>query len=1399
MTRINILHLTDLHYGLAEQRELFPHVRKTFFDDLKKLKSRCGPWDLVLFSGDLVQKGTAEEFLQLDLLLEDLWKHLRGLNGPGVPDPILLAVPGNHDLLRPPASPSVHVLKNLAADVESAGIWTELLEDPKSTYRKVVETAFAEYSTWWKRSSYRGEGRPDFTIEPGPLPGDFLASFRKGPVVLGIVGLNTATLQLTGGDYKGRLMIRAQQFHGNQPGGGDQWIESLHACVLMTHHPPSWLAQGNFQTVFQELVDVPGRFVAHYCGHLHVARGESYSIGWSEQRRRIDGGSLFSLEKSYADAETKLDRIHAYSSSQLDFPADGNTGTICLWPRIAIKRTSGSVAFASDQKFELPDDNRTAEQTFPLLKAIQGTESDRRASSATPLKPEPLPPPRPELGSPPRLDPAALFNHHFVGREDLLRDYEDALGGLLGRAAGQSSGRRAAEVQLMWFHGFGGMGKSWFLRRACTMAASCTVPPHVALIDWHLPDWHKPAGRPPRDPVELFDAIAHRVGQLYGAELLDNYWVARAKVQSVSASRAEMYDQFEDAILYLRETAESGQHGNGTLSHPHAAFAGLDGKSGHIVKQRRALERLLHQCGVNMDPKDLSQKLEDLRLHQHRYDLADADLCGDIFVKWAQDVAGRDKLELVEPCRSLCSILQADLGRLLRIRPLVLVLDTCEVLPPAIDSWLCRLLAGLLVHHPALLVLIGSRLPPDPGRIPGSRNGWRSEVEAARFRIVPFDENVRFTVDQIAAALAKENSTVGDCNRVAETLHRLTLGVPLALGTLLEMHRGGNPILQDLGEFEASFNRSLEGTNALSHVIEVVANRFLLHLADRAERTKDLNDIMTLALLRAVDLPLLGQMWQTDWPIERLRELAQRYALLADGDLHPTVREFLRSYWRSHPPVQLPQLAARLLEAFAQLSRPASERDESRPEWILKELNLRAWQEREKIFPKIVRTFPVFVANNWRQTELLRLAKELTFADRESRTQRDKLVEHAHHSFLGISIDTVAWLDRQVSKDWMREERGCLDLVAGVAFSRANQHDEAIRRIEAGFKELETSVPRGGSFTEAYLKSVVAVTSSRGDVALAERALTWVESMSSIKPATWNHEYYWLLHNSRRFESAESYCRRIVADDSSNLQARAYLGHIIGVHLDRPNEAEQEFRAGLEIDPDDPTLHYFLGDLLSDQLGRPEEAETEYRQALTTVSGQDRARILQTLAGLCTSLGRREEAAPMYEETIKLMGDEADSSALNGAAWSFYLGGFKLERAEEWAQAAVEKDHDDLNILQTLAAIQVRRDRWASAKPNLRRWLANEEANEFRDSWKDYHLTFRDALKHSRGLALADLVAAARNDHPQWRVLAIALRAASGATDAYAGVPAALKPAVEQVIGDMNGGRVTHAFPEVPA
>jgi predicted MPP superfamily phosphohydrolase len=360
------LHLTDFHQGMDEQSWLWPGVKLRFFEDLEKLHDKSGPWDLVLFTGDLTQRGSAEEFQKLTKVLDQLWEQFDKLGF----SPKLLAVPGNHDLVRPKRiTPPVKLLRQWNDDPE---LQTEFWDD-KSPYHKVVTKAFQNYTDWLKNQPLK----PD-NLKYGILPGDFSVTIEKGDAKLGIVGLNSTFLQLTGEDYDGKLVLHARQFH--QAGGGDgpDWAKQHHACLLLTHQPPSWLNAHSQQHLNGEIAD-HGRFAAHLCGHMHDTVFRTIAEGGAESKCIWQGRSLFGLEY-FGKAEENTQRSHGYTIGKIDL--DENQGTLKFWPRGETRLQGGQREIVPDYSIRLTDSQHTIPRKFNLLNPCRTRDNNDKNSQA---------------------------------------------------------------------------------------------------------------------------------------------------------------------------------------------------------------------------------------------------------------------------------------------------------------------------------------------------------------------------------------------------------------------------------------------------------------------------------------------------------------------------------------------------------------------------------------------------------------------------------------------------------------------------------------------------------------------------------------------------------------------------------------------------------------------------------------------------------------------------------------------------------------------------------------------------------------------------------------------------------------------------------------------------------
>jgi hypothetical protein len=349
------LHLTDLHQGMGGASWLWPNVRAQLFADLERMHKLCGPWDLVFFTGDLTQRGTAEEFGQFDQTLEQLWVRFDRLGS----RPQLIAVPGNHDLVRPrgPFDPVVLALDQWHEDRR---LGDYVLGMPDNPYLATMRTAFASYSAW--EASQRWCTAPRTR---GLLPGDVAFSLSVGGIDVGVIGLNSAFLQLAEGDFQGRLDIDPRQLHEVCGHDAPEWTRRHHVNFLLTHHPPSWLAPRARQE-FNAEIDMPGRFAAHLCGHMHDGISTATSIGGGATRLTLQGASLFGLEEYIAVDGRRTERRHGYSAGRVELTAP--TARMRMYPRRMIDSRHIGRRIDRDQDNYLLDEHGALHLEVPLAK-----------------------------------------------------------------------------------------------------------------------------------------------------------------------------------------------------------------------------------------------------------------------------------------------------------------------------------------------------------------------------------------------------------------------------------------------------------------------------------------------------------------------------------------------------------------------------------------------------------------------------------------------------------------------------------------------------------------------------------------------------------------------------------------------------------------------------------------------------------------------------------------------------------------------------------------------------------------------------------------------------------------------------------------------------------------------
>jgi len=419
---------------MPDQAPLWPNVEEIFLNDLKILREQVGPWDMVLFTGDLTQRGTKPEFDEVDKLLQKFWSRFKEWGF----TPELLAIPGNHDLVRPEDQTDTTLL-TLLHNWSLPEVQTPFWNNSDSPQRELISTAFQNFTHWWTHTSLP---KPAM-FNSGLLPGDCSVSYKAGDDFnLGIVGLNSAYLQLAGGDFEKKLHLNVRQFHAACKENGADWTKQHDLCLLLTHHPNTWLSAEALKGFSGEIHFPPERFALHQFGHMREGGLTTVSHGGGGERRRQQGASLFGLE-SWGEMEEK--REHGYSLCELKL--EGNEFSLRIWPRCVSEKQGGGRKLGRDESFDLDElDGGTKPIVVQSLNYKHGVVSGQGATEVAPPKAVASYDPR----NPPFYVPYRQKGDQVIGREDALEKVRQQL----------TAGRRTAIGQTAVFQGLGGLGKT---------------------------------------------------------------------------------------------------------------------------------------------------------------------------------------------------------------------------------------------------------------------------------------------------------------------------------------------------------------------------------------------------------------------------------------------------------------------------------------------------------------------------------------------------------------------------------------------------------------------------------------------------------------------------------------------------------------------------------------------------------------------------------------------------------------------------------------------------------------------------------------------------------------------------------------------------------------------------
>jgi len=346
------LHLTDLHWGdrteLKNEWAIIEDKLRADFQTLKNAEKLGGPIDAVFFTGDLVNFGEKDEF---DALTPKLSKLLENLNSDDSL-PWFFAIPGNHDLKRPPLDDDG--LRHLSRYFEDKKVRDNVWKKKHSTEYKTIENAFQNYVQWWK--DLKGPFRKPEEFLYGYFPGDLIATLACRDFKIGVIGLNTAAIQLAAGSYEGKIQIRTEQMSLPLNGDYTDWMREHDSCFLLTHHPPDWYCEAS-KKAYTGFIYQKSHFCAHLCGHVHEPKVHYQQMQSADQDgpKWITALSLFGREERFEIEKEKvkksIQRQFGYQAGKLEIL--NGQAEVRIWPRRIRQLKSNNQWFVGpDPEFE---------------------------------------------------------------------------------------------------------------------------------------------------------------------------------------------------------------------------------------------------------------------------------------------------------------------------------------------------------------------------------------------------------------------------------------------------------------------------------------------------------------------------------------------------------------------------------------------------------------------------------------------------------------------------------------------------------------------------------------------------------------------------------------------------------------------------------------------------------------------------------------------------------------------------------------------------------------------------------------------------------------------------------------------------------------------------------------
>lgn len=286
--QLKVLHLSDVHFGITDPHGKQDGVVNGVISAIHGyLDKHEGP-DLLLFTGDLTQKGTKSEFKKVTVWLKRLYKHKK------MADCAFFVIPGNHEVKRP-AKKDIY---------ESMALREFASRDIKSfeKYKKEIyanTNTFNNFLNWHKEFKAKTDINilSNWGINDSNKCQISNAEISLNKIDVKIIGLNTALLSCDNADIN-KLVVEPRIL--NQQLNDIDVNKTL--VFVLAHHPVDklnnelWLAEWCSKELHKTLVRANGPHVLFH-GHVHEMSGNSIGSMMGQNLTTLGAGACYQHDK----------------------------------------------------------------------------------------------------------------------------------------------------------------------------------------------------------------------------------------------------------------------------------------------------------------------------------------------------------------------------------------------------------------------------------------------------------------------------------------------------------------------------------------------------------------------------------------------------------------------------------------------------------------------------------------------------------------------------------------------------------------------------------------------------------------------------------------------------------------------------------------------------------------------------------------------------------------------------------------------------------------------------------------------------------------------------------------------------------------------------------------------